>query len=219
MLKVLLTGAALAAGLLAVGQWTPVQAQPAASASASDSAAAPADNPWKPVTAHTLPRAINAIEKFAGGQVLEIRYRVHRGVPGFDAVVAKNGAFDHLRVDIPSNSVSVITETELPAWMADWVLKADAKSLQKAKLPLSDAVLKAEGIAGEPAVDAGIAKPLTGGNDVLAYNIQFMGKDRPHRMAIDAVTGLQIADPNALLEAWDPEKALHESLKKASRSN
>jgi hypothetical protein len=199
------------AALLVAGHWTPVHAQPAA--------VVVVDSPWKLVTKKTLPLAIVAVEKFSGGRVLEIRFRARNGVPGFDAVVAKDGAFSHLRIDIPSNVATVIDETEIPAWMAGWVLKADARSLQQAKLHLADAVLKAEEIADAPAVDAGIAKPLTGENSVLAYDIEVIRDDRPERMAIDAVTGQKIANPDSLLETWTPEKALYESLKKVASPN
>ena len=208
MFRALLIATATAAALPAAGHWTPVHAQPAA--------VAPVDNPWKLVTKETLPLAVVAAEKFSGGRVLEIRFRTHHGVPGFDAVVAKNRAFSHLRIDIPSNRVAVIAETEIPAWMASWVLKADARSLEKARLHLADAVLKAEEIADAPAVDAGIAKPLTGDNAVLAYDVEVIRNNRPERVVIDAVTGLKIADPDQLLEGWTPEQALHESLKKVA---
>ena len=199
------TGTAVA--LLAVSHWTPIQAQPAAMV---------ADNPWRLVTRQTLPRAIAAAETFSGGRVLEIRFGAHNGVPAFDAVIAKGQAFSHLRIAIPSNVTTVIAETDLPAWMADWVLKADARSLEKAKLHLVDGVLKAEDIAAAPAVDAGIAAPLTGSNAVLAYNVQVIKDNRPERVVIDAVTGLKIADPQPLLNTWTPEEALYQSLKKAA---
>jgi hypothetical protein len=205
MLKILLPAATVAA-LLASGQWTPVHAQPAVVVAV--------DSPWKLITKESLPHAIVAFEAYAGGRVLEARYGAHGSVPGFDAVVAKEGAFSHLRVDIPANVVAVIAEAEVPAWMANWVLKADAKSLEKAKLHLADAVVKAEDIADAPAVDAGIAAPLSGENSVLAYNIQVIEDNEPKRLVIDAVTGLKIANPDALLETWTPEKALYESLKK-----
>ena len=37
-----------------------------------------------------------------------------------------------MRFEIPSSTVAAIGETDVPAWMGDWVLKADAKSLAKA---------------------------------------------------------------------------------------
>lgn len=208
LITALMGTTAATAGLLAVAAHTPADAQPAV--------VVLLENPWKLVTKETLPLAIAAVEKFSGGRVLEIRFRVRQGVPGFDAVVAKQGAFSHLRIDIPSNVVTAITEAEIPAWQANWTLKADARSLEKAKLHLVDGVLKAEQITGAPAVDAGIAAPLSGGNAVLAYNVEVIKDNRPERVVIDAVMGDQIANPDALVESWTPEKALHDSLKKAS---
>jgi len=208
MLKVLLPTTAAVAALLIAGYATPVRAQAAVVVAV--------DSPWKLVTKATLPHAIAAFEAFGGGRVLEARFGAHGDVPGFDAVVAKDGAFSHLRVDIPANVVAVIAEAEVPAWMASWVLKADAKSLEKAKLHLVEAVVKAEEIAGAPAVDAGIAAPLSGGNNVLAYNVALIKHNQPERVVIDAVTGQTIANPDTLLETWTPETALSESLKKVA---
>jgi hypothetical protein len=207
MFKILLPATAAVASFLAAGYGTPVRAQAAAVVAV--------DSPWKLVTKATLPHAIAAFEAYSGGRVLEVRFGAHGDVPGFDAVIAKAGAFSHLRVDIPANVVAVIAEADVPAWMASWILKADAKSLEKAKLHLVEAVVKAETMKDTPAVDAGIAAPLSGENDVLAYNIELIKNNQPERVVIDAVTGLKIANPDSLLEDWAPEKALHESLKKA----
>ncbi|MDB5418001.1 MAG: hypothetical protein JWP50_1420 [Phenylobacterium sp.] len=206
MFRTLLITTAAAAGLLAAGPWTPVRAQPAV--------AAPDASPWKLVNRQSLPLAIAAVEAFGGGRVLEIRFGVPHGVPGFDAVVAKAGAFGRVRIDLPSNRATVIADTEVPAWMASWVLKADASSLSKAKLRLADAVLMAEKMTGAPAVDAGIAKPLSGGNAVLAYDVEVIRGGRPERVVIDAVTSQRIADPQPLLEGWTPEQVLYDSLSK-----
>jgi hypothetical protein len=198
----------MATALLGAGPWTAAHAQPAA-------VVVLVDNPWKLVAKGTLQAAVVAAEKFSGGRVLEIRFRTFHGAPGFDAVVAKAGAFSHVRIAIPSDVVTVIAETEVPEWMAAWTLKADARSLQQAKLHLVDAITKAETITDAPAVDAGVAAPLTGRSAVLAYNVEVIKRDRPERVAIDAQTGDAIANPEALLETWTPEKALYESLKKA----
>lgn len=204
MFKALFITTAAAAGLLAAAPGTATHAQPTAGAAAS-----------MPIDRQALPRAIRAAEAYGGGRVLEIRFRVRQGgVAGFDAVLAKGTEFSRLRVDLPSYAVAVIQETDIPAWMANWVLKADAASLAKAKLPLVDAVAKAEAVAGAPAGAAGVAKPLTGGNAVLAYNVAVLTGGRPQRVVIDAVTGEQIADPDPLVEGWSPEQAMSESLKK-----
>lgn len=207
MFRALLIATAAAAGQLVTGSGSPSYAQPVAGAAVG--------NPWKMVDKQTLPLAIAAAEAFSGGRVLEIRFGVHHGVPGFDAVVAKAGAFGHVRIDLPANRATAIAETQIPAWMADWLLKADARSLAKAKLRLSDAVLVAEKMADAPAVDAGVAKPLTGGNAVLAYDVEAIRGGRPERVVIDAITGQKIADPQPLLQGWTPEQALYDSLHKA----
>jgi hypothetical protein len=206
MFRALLIATAAAAGQLATGSGSPAYAQPVAAA---------VNNPWKLVDKQTLPLAIAAAEAFSGGRVLEIRFGVHHGVPGFDAVVAKAGAFGHVRIDLPSNRATTIAETEIPSWMADWLLKADARSLAKAKLRLSDAVRVAEKMANAPAVDAGVAKPLTGDNAVLAYDVEVIRGGRPQRVVIDAITGQKIADPQPLLQGWTPEQALYDSMRKA----
>jgi uncharacterized membrane protein YkoI len=97
--------------------------------------------------------------------------------------------------------------------MAPWSLRADRKSILKAKVRLSDAVIQAEQIRHGVAVDAGLAQPLSGGNDVLAYNIEVVENGRPRRVVIDAQTGERIADPQPLLQGWTPEEALMQSLK------
>lgn len=195
----------VAAGLGLAGHGPAARAQSAAT------------SPGQLVNKQTLPLAITAAEKFSGGKAMEIRFRVRQGVPGFDAVTARPGGFSRVRFEIPSSSVAAIGETDVPTWMSDWVLKADAKSLTKAKLSLAQAVVKAEDIAQAPAVDAGIAAPLSAGNDVLGYNVQVFQADRPQRLVIDAMTGQPIEDPDQFMEAWSPEHALSESIKKDAR--
>jgi hypothetical protein len=209
MIRAFLLTTATAAGFVVAGHWMPVHAQSAV--------VVLVDNPWKLVNKQTLPLAIVAAEKFSGGRALEAGFRVRQSVPGFDAVTAKAAAFSRVRIDIPSNVAAAIAEADVPAWMANWVLKAYAKSLAKAKLSLGDAVVKAEEIADAPAVDAAIAKPLTADNAVLAYDVEVIKNNRPERVAIDAVTGEQIENPDPVLESWTPEKALYESLKKTTR--
>lgn len=208
MIRTLLLTTATAAGLALASHGTPVHAQ---------SAGAAAENPGKLVNKQTLPLAIMAAEKFSGGKAMEIRFRVRQGVPGFDAVTAQPGGFSRVRFEIPSSTVAAIGETDVPAWMGDWVLKADARSLAKAKLSLAQAVVKAEETAQAPAVDAGVAAPLTAGNAVLGYNVQVIRNDRPQRLVIDAMTGQPIEDPDQFMEAWSPEHALSASLKKDGR--
>ena len=175
--------------------------------------AAAETNPWAGVTDRSLVDAIQAFEKFSGGKVLEIRFRNRHGTAGFDAVIAKGDVISNLSLGVGSDVIAV-AEIEVPQWMVDWKLRKYQESIAKAKIPLTDAVLKAEQIDRGPAVDAGLAKPLTADNAVLAYNVELIKGGKPDRVVIDAVTGQVIADPEPLLGAWTPEKELYESLHK-----
>jgi hypothetical protein len=182
----------------------------------SSATAAETNNPWASVDRTNLTDAIAAIEQASGGKVLEIRFNYRPGVVGYDAVVAKNAVISHVHIAAaPPHKVVAIAETDRPAWMVNWILKADMRSIQQAKLPLTDAVAKAEQIAGAPAVDAGLAKPLTGDNAVLAYNVEVIKDGKPRRIVIDAMTGDSIANPDSLLDTWSPEEALYHSRPKA----
>ena len=62
-------------------------------------------------------------------------------------------------------------------------------SIVKAEVPLEQAIIKVEALANAPAIDAGVAKPLSGTNAVLAYFVETAkGKSRGH-FAVDAMTG------------------------------
>lgn len=156
----------------------------------------------KQVTNSSLTQAIAAAESASGGKVVEIRYRVAAGAPGFDAIAAKGGTFSHLRIATPSNKVTPVQKSDIP-WRGNWTLRADAKDLADAKLTLSDAVMKAEQITGGPASAAGVAAPLSGDNAVLAYNVKLYKDNDPRRVVIDAVTGAPIENPTAF-EDWAP---------------
>ena len=160
-----------------------------------------------------LPDAIRATETASGGRVLEIRFRTWEGAVGFTAVVAnRDDTVSHVSVAIPELKVVVIAAADIPDWMAPWQVRADKRSIWKAKIPLADAVVMAQQMTGGVPVDAGLAKPLTADNAVLAYNIEIVKDGRPQRVVIDAETGRKIANPDAILEAWKPEDALMRSL-------
>jgi uncharacterized membrane protein YkoI len=201
--------------LLAAALGTALAVAPGQLGWRSFSVAAQTPNPWASVDRTGLANAIAAIEQATGGKVLEIRFQALKGVIGYDAVVAKNGAISHVHIAaaLPRKTV-VIAEHDRPAWMVNWILKADMKSIQKAKVSLTDAVLSAEKIAGAPAVDAGLAKPLTADNAVLAYNIEVIKDGQPQRIVLDAETGSRIENPDSLLDTWSPEEALYQSLRK-----
>ena len=189
-----------------LGQAPAVAAPPEAEAVAA--------SPWAAVTAAMLPDAIRAIETASGGRVLEIRFRTWQGAVGFTAVVAnRDDTVSHVSVAIPELKVVVIAAADIPDWMAPWQVRADKRSIWKAKIPLADAVVMAQKMTGGVPVDAGLAKPLTADNAVLSYNIEIVKDGRPQRVVIDAETGGKVANPDTSLEAWKPEDALMRSLK------
>jgi hypothetical protein len=181
----------------------------------ASAASSQAQNPWANVTDTGLTDAIAAIEETTGGKVLEIRFHNDPVAVDYDAVVGKGPVISHVHIAAaPEHKVAVIAETNVPVWMVNWVLRADMASIQKAKLSLTEAVRKAQQMTAAPAVDAGIAKPLTADNAVLAYNIEVVKNGKPQRVVIDAQTGDRIANPDALLDTWSPEEALYQSLRK-----
>jgi uncharacterized membrane protein YkoI len=204
---VVATGAAL---VFAGADLAPYQAL---AASAQPSAA----NPWAGVTDTGLVDAITAIERATGGRVLEIQFAVRNGTVGYDAVVAKGDEISGMTIAAaPNAKVVVITETDIPEWIAGWRLRADKRSIEKAKLSLAQAVAMAQKMAGGPAVAAGLAKPLSGSNAVLAYNVQVLKGREPMLVAIDAQSGSRIANPDALYDPWDPMRLYQERLKKVA---
>jgi hypothetical protein len=107
-----------------------------------------------------------------------------------------------------NEEVTKIAIKEVPAWMLDWKLTAYVKSIEKATVPLTKAIADAESIARAPAIGAGLAKPLTGTNQVLAYNVELLAHGKRTRIAIDATSGAKIANPDELYEPWTPVKLL-----------
>jgi uncharacterized membrane protein YkoI len=160
------------------------------------------------VTAASLSKAVDALEAATGGKVLEIRFVDEKGHERFESVVAKPDQVIYMAVDPVNEDVTKIAVKELPAWMLNWKLTEYVRSIGKANVSLSKAVAEAESLAGAPAIGAGLAKPLTGANQVLAYNVELMRHGKRERVAIDAVSGAKIANPEALYEPWTPVKLL-----------
>jgi hypothetical protein len=180
-----------------------------------DVAKAVANTRWAAVTPAMLPDAIRAIEASTGGKVLEIRFRTTAGVAGFTAVVANpDDTIGRVAIATPDMKVVAITAADIPDWMAPWSLRADKKSILKAKIPLADSVVQAEQREGGIAIDARLAQPLNAGNAVLAYDIMVVRERAPKRVVMDAQTGEKIRDPQPVLQGWSPEEALTQSLKK-----
>jgi uncharacterized membrane protein YkoI len=204
-----------AAAIVATTSGSAIEAREAPAGAALTAALLAANDtegtPWASVTEASLAHAVAALEAATGGKVLEIRFRDNGAQGAFDAVIAKKDALVNMTIDVVSDAVTEIKVTELPQWMLDWKARAAARSAEKAKLPLPEAIAKAEAVAHGTAIAAGLAKPLTADNRVLAYNVEVVGKGKPQRVVIDAVTGQVIADPDELLEGWTPEKLLPKS--------
>jgi uncharacterized membrane protein YkoI len=156
------------------------------------------------MTAASLSKAVDALEAATGGKVLEIRFVDEKGHERFESVVAKPDQVIYMAVDPVTENVTKVAIKELPAWMLNWKLTEYVSSIEKATVPLAKAITKAEAMAGAPAIGAGLAKPLSGANQVLAYNIELLKGGKRRLIAIDATSGAKIANPEALYESWTP---------------
>jgi uncharacterized membrane protein YkoI len=156
----------------------------------------------------SLPHAIAAIETKTGGRVMDIRYEGDSGQPVYDAVVVTPHDVGVARIYGETGTPSGIAD-EFSIASLDWKQRSDVTSFNKATVPLSAAIENVEQLSGGHVVDAGLAKPLTPDNDVLAYNVEYAMNGTLHTVAIDATTGEVIADPDALgLSEADPSDFL-----------
>jgi uncharacterized membrane protein YkoI len=155
-----------------------------------------------------LAHATTELERESDGKVLEIRLVDEEGDPSFEAVLKVDDAIHYMRIASVTDTITEITVRELPAWLANYRLEAFMKSIDKAHVPLAEAVDQAEQKAMAPAVAAGIAKPLSGGNAVLAYYVETMLGKKQEIHAIDAMNGRMIANPAAVYERRTPIKLL-----------
>jgi uncharacterized membrane protein YkoI len=153
---------------------------------------------------------VEALERATGGKVLEIRLVDEKGEERFESVVAKDDQLIYMGVNLVTDNVTEISVKQLPEWMLNWRLTAYMKSIEKAKVPLAEAVARAEEATGAPAIGAGLAKPLSGTNSVLAYNVEVLKNGKRGRVAIDASNGARIANPEALYEPWTPVRLLRD---------
>jgi uncharacterized membrane protein YkoI len=153
-----------------------------------------------------LSQAVQALEHSTGGKVLEIRLADEPGEISFDAVIAKGEELLDMHVAAVNDAVTSIDIAQLPEWMVGRKLTAYMRSVNKAKVPLADAIGVAERKAKAPAVGAGLATPLSASNAVLAYNVEVMKGQKRERIALDATTGAPIANPGQLYEEWSPVK-------------
>ena len=148
----------------------------------------------------SLANAVATLEKSSGGRVLEIRYNGPGTEGTYSAVIAAKGKLTHERLDVRTNKVEDITSSK-PDWMLSWEKRADISSIEKATVPLPQAIMKAEKNLDGPAVAAGLAKALSPTNSVLAYNIAVLRDGRPQRVAVDANTDEVIAD-SSMFDSW-----------------
>jgi uncharacterized membrane protein YkoI len=160
------------------------------------------DQPIVPMGA--LAHAAAALEQSTGGRVLEVRLANAPGAPAFEAAIARKGAVLYMRIESPSDNVTEIKARDLPAWLLNYHMEAYMRSISKTQVPLDAAIKKVEERDNAPAIDAGIAKPLSGTNAVLAYFVETMKGSTRHTSAIDATTGAPIANPDELFEARKP---------------
>jgi uncharacterized membrane protein YkoI len=151
-----------------------------------------------------LTHAARALEQDTNGKILEIRLTDEAGAPAFEAAIAKDDALVYMRIESVSDNVTEIKVRDLPPWLLNYHLEAYMRSIVKAVVPLEQAIVKAEARAHAPAIDAGVAKPLSGTNAVLAYFVETTkGKSRG-QFAVDAMTGAFIENPDELYEPHTP---------------
>ena len=152
-----------------------------------------------------LAHATMAVEENVGGKALEIRLVDETGEPVFESAVKQEDHIVYMRIE-PHDLVTEIEVSDLPPWLGNYKLDAYMRSIERAKVPLTKAIMDAEQRAKAPAIGAGIMKPLSGTNAVLAYYIEAMKGKKRELLAVDAQTGLPIANPDALYEPHTPVK-------------
>ncbi|HZZ15825.1 MAG TPA: PepSY domain-containing protein [Candidatus Sulfotelmatobacter sp.] len=160
------------------------------------------------VSDDSLNHAVQMLERKTGGKVLEVRLSDEPGNPSFDAVIVKGDDLLYMHIAAPNDAITSIEIKQLPEWMVGRKLTAYMKSIRQAKVPLAQAITIGERMANKPAIGAGLAAPLSGSNAVLAYNIEVMKAGKRERIAIDAITGAPIANPDELYVEWTPVKLL-----------
>jgi hypothetical protein len=156
----------------------------------------------------TLAHATEVMECATHGQVLEIRQVGETGDPAFEAAVARDDTVLHLRIAPGTDVITEVVVSELPSWLMKYRVQAHMRGVSRVEVPLAEAILKAEQSAQAPAIGAGIARPLRGGNDVLAYYVETIGDSARKLLAVDAKTGAIAANSNSVYETWMPVKLL-----------
>lgn len=158
----------------------------------------------------SLVDAISAVEHDTGGKILEIRFiSPDRTSAGYDAVVAMpDKSVRYLRYRT-TGGIMKSSQQVLPRSGQDFVLREDARSIQKASVSLIKSVKEAERADDGPAVAVRLNEPLTPSNDVLAYDVRVLG----HRnVLVDARDSRIIADAQALAGPWTPEQIVRQDI-------
>jgi uncharacterized membrane protein YkoI len=158
------------------------------------------------VLPRALAHAVMAMQETTGGKVIEVRLADEKGAPVFEAVLKKEDNLVYMRIESVSDDVTEIKVSNLPPWMLTYRLEAYMRSIDKAKVSLADAIVKAEEYAAAPAIGARIAKPLSGTNAVLAYYVETIKGEKRQLAAIDAENGAFISNPETLYEPRTPVK-------------
>lgn len=153
-----------------------------------------------------LAHATTAMEETMGGKVLEIRLADEKGEPVFEAALKKGQEVIYVRIASSDEDVIQIKASELPSWLASYKLEPYMRSIDKAELPLVEAIGRAERRSAAPAIGAGLAKPLSGSNAVLAYYVETIKGSKRELLAVDAKNGAFIENPSELYEAHTPVK-------------
>lgn len=158
----------------------------------------------EPVPMGALAHAASVLENNTGGKVLEIRVADKPGAPAFEAALAKDNGLLYVSIASPSEDVTEIKVSDLPPWLLNYHLEAYMRSVVKARVPLSEAIKRAEGRDVAPAIGAGIAEPLSSTNVVLAYFVETIKSGKRNLLAVDATTGSFIANPDTVYETRTP---------------
>jgi len=149
---------------------------------------------------NTLVNAIAVIEQSAAGKVIDIRFASTNGTPGYNVVLVKGAQVQFFHFEQQSKHVVELDASSKPTYMLNWRGKADVHFAQTAQVSLSTAIQTAEKAhPGAPAMAAGIARSASNPeSEVHAYNVLLNRGGSVKRVAIDTVTGEEIADPSAL---------------------
>ena len=151
--------------------------------------------PARPIS---LDDAAADVESQTGGRVVRIWSTDQDRAGPYEAIVLRGSSLTQLRVDPVTGRISRTASQEQPLDVSRRRIRAEARSLNDANVPLSQAIRTAEAAAGGPALGAGLATARTPENDIVTYNIAVASRGRVERIAGDAQTDQIIANPNSL---------------------